>query len=168
MVDDLTQISGKVWKFGDSISTDLLMPGFSTGEGLERAKFCMRATRPGWSDQVQPGDFVVGGKNFGCGSSRAAARNFILLGVQCVIAESMSRLFFRNSIALGLPVVVAPGIHAFCDEGDRLRVNLPGGRIENLISGKTLTFTPLPEDSPPMQILQVGGIVELLERELAD
>lgn len=167
MVDDLTRISGKVWKFGDNISTDLLMPGFSTGEGLERAKFCMRANRPGWSDEVQPGDLVVGGRNFGCGSSRAAARNFILLGVQCVLAESMSRLFFRNSVALGLPVVVAPGVHAFCDEGDQLRVNLPDGRVENLTLGKALTFTPLPADSPPMQVLQVGGIVGLLERELA-
>jgi 3-isopropylmalate/(R)-2-methylmalate dehydratase small subunit len=163
--ENLSNLKGRVWKFGDKISTDLMMPGFSTGTGLERAKYCMRANRPGWSDQVQPGDFVVGGKNFGCGSSRAAARNLILLGIRCVIAESMSRLFFRNSIALGLPVVIAPGIHDLCKEGDILRVVFPAGRIENVNSSETMKFEPLPEDSPPFQILKAGGIVGLLEQE---
>jgi 3-isopropylmalate/(R)-2-methylmalate dehydratase small subunit len=163
--EELSNLKGKIWLFGDHISTDLLMPAFSTGRGLERARYCMRANRPGWSEQVQSGDLLVAGRNFGCGSSRAAARNLILLGVRCVIAESMSRLFFRNSIALGLPVVIAPRVNTVCKEGDILRVDLPTGLIENLSSGKTLQFEPLPEDSPPMQILKAGGIIRLLEQE---
>jgi len=158
-------IEGKVWKFGDKISTDLMMPGFSKGSGLERAKYCMYSNRPGWSDQVQKGDIVVGGKNFGCGSSRAAAINLQLLGVSAVVAESIGRIFFRNSINLGLPAVIAPGISAIVEEGDRIRIDLEKGEITNLMTGKTLRFDPLPEDSPPMQILKAGGILRMLEEE---
>ena len=162
---DLGEVEGKVWKFGDKISTDLMMPGFSRGTGLERAKYCMRANRPGWSDQVQPGDIVVAGKNFGCGSSRDATANLMLLGIKVVIAESMSRVFFRNSIASGLPVLIAPGIQDLCEEGEVLRIDFAAGRIKNIKSGKTLKFEPLPEDTPPMQILRAGGIMGLLEEE---
>ncbi|MEM2094576.1 MAG: 3-isopropylmalate dehydratase [Candidatus Bathyarchaeia archaeon] len=158
-------IEGKVWKFGDNISTDLMMPGFSRGRGLERAKFCMYSNRPGWSDQVQKGDIIVGGKNFGCGSSRPAAINLQLLGISAVVAESIGRIFFRNSINIGLPAIIAPGITEIVDEGERIRIDLEKGEITNLNNGKTLHFDPMPEDSPPMQILKAGGILRLLEAE---
>ena len=160
-----TMIEGKVWKFGDKISTDLMMPGFSRGRGLERAKYCMYSNRPGWSNQVQKGDIVVGGKNFGCGSSRAAALNLQLLGVSAVVAESIGRIFFRNSINLGLPAIIAPGIMSIVEEGERIRINLEAGEITNLTTGRTLRFGPMPADSPPMQILKAGGILRMLEQE---
>ncbi len=158
-------IEGKVWKFGDKISTDLMMPGFSKGKGLERAKFCMYSNRPGWSDHVQKGDIVVGGKNFGCGSSRPAAVNLQLLGVSVVVAESIARIFFRNAINTGLPVVIAPGIGSIVDEGEKLQVSLEKGEIANLTNGKKLCFDPMPADSPPMEILKAGGILRMLEAE---
>ncbi len=158
-------MEGKVWKFGDNISTDLMMPGFSRGRGLERAKFCMYSNRPGWSDQVKKGDIVVGGKNFGCGSSRAAAINLQLLGISAVVAESIGRIFFRNSINIGLPTIIAPGVTAFVEEGERLRIDLERGELTNLITGKKLRFDPMPPDSPPMQILRAGGILRMLEEE---
>jgi len=158
-------IEGKVWKFGDKISTDLMMPGFSRGRGLERAKFCMYSNRPGWSDHVQKGDIVVGGRNFGCGSSRPAAVNLQLLGVSVVMAESIGRIFFRNAINTGLPVVIAPGITGIVEEGEKLRVDLEKGEITNITNGKKLRFDPMPADSPPMQILEAGGILRMLEAE---
>ena len=158
-------IEGKVWKFGDKISTDLMMPGFSKGRGLERAKFCMYSNRPGWSDHVQKGDIVVGGRNFGCGSSRPAAVNLQLLGVSVVVGESIGRIFFRNAINTGLPVVIAPGITGIVEEGQKLRVDLEKGEITNLTNGKNLRFDPMPADSPPMQILKAGGILRMLEAE---
>lgn len=164
--EDFSNIQGRVWKFGDKISTDFMMPGYSTGKGLERAKFCMRSNRPGWSDLVKPGDLIVGGINYGCGSSRQAAVNLMALGIKCVIAESMGRIFFRNSIALGFPVIIAPGITSLCEEGDILQINLPKGVIKNLKTSKTLKFDPIAKDSPPMQILEAGGIMKLLEQEL--
>ena len=99
---------GRVWKFGDKISTDLMMPGFAvlTKPGISdeaAAKFCMIANRPGWAQQVQKGDIIVAGQNFGCGSSRPGQRMLRALGIPVVVAESTSRLFFRNSHPHCLP-----------------------------------------------------------------
>lgn len=157
-------IKGKVWKFGDNISTDLIMPGFTQGDTLqERATFCMRANRPEFAREVQPGDVIVGGKNFGCGSSRPAGRNLLALGVGCAIAESFSRLFFRSSVNLGFPVLYCPGVADAFEEGDTLQVNFDTGEVNNLTSGKVLKAEPLPEVA--MRILNAGGVVALLKEE---
>ncbi len=157
-------IEGKVWKFGDNISTDFLMPGFTQGETpQERAAFCMRANRPEFAREVQPGDIIVAGKNFGCGSSRPAARNLITLGVSCVIAESFGRIFFRNSANLGFPVLYCRGVYDAFKEGDTLQANFHTGEVKNLNSGKVLQADPLPEVA--MRILNAGGIVALLKEE---
>ncbi len=164
-------VEGRVWKFGDNISTDFMMPGFAvkTKPGMkdeEAAKYVMYSNRPGWADQVEPGDIIVGGRNFGCGSSRVAANPLKALGIVCVCVESSARIFFRNSINSGLPVMVAPGITEFCMEGDIIRADVSTGKIENLTTGKTMQTNPLPEDSPPMHILMIGGLNSLLEKEL--
>jgi 3-isopropylmalate/(R)-2-methylmalate dehydratase small subunit len=160
----LTIIKGRVWKFGDNISTDFMMPSFMQGKiPEERAAFCMRANRPEFARNVRPGDMIVGGKNFGCGSSRPAAENLLALGINCVLAESFGRIFFRNSIGLGLPALICRGIHDAVEEGDVLQVNPRTGEIRNLTQGTMTCMEPLPEVA--REILSAGGIVPLLRRE---
>ena len=159
-------IKGKVWKFGDNINTDLLMPGFTRGETpQEMAAFCMRANRPEFAREVQPGDVIVGGRNFGCGSSRPAARNLITLGISCVIAESFGRIFFRNSVNLGCPVLYCKGVYDAFEEEDILQANLHTGEVKNLTSGEVLQAELRPDIV--MRILNAGGIVALLKEEYA-
>lgn len=161
---NVSVIKGKVWKFGDKISTDLLMPGFSRGETpQERATFCMRANRPEFAREVQSGDVIVAGKNFGCGSSRPAARNLIALGVSCVIAESFGRIFFRNSVNLGFPILYCKGVYDAFTEGDTLQANFHTGEVKNLTSGKALQADLLPEVA--LRLLDAGGVVALLKEE---
>ncbi len=164
-------IKGRVWKFGDNISTDLMMPGFAIQppySGLTRqdaVKYCMYSNRPDWASQVQPDDILVAGENFGCGSGRPAARILIILGISLILAESMGRVFFRNSINLGLPVVACKGVRDAFSEGDIAEVDLPGGEVINKTTGQILKTELLPPDSPPMQILRAGGLMALLEKE---
>lgn len=163
-------IEGRVWKFGDSINTDLMMPGTEvlSQPGIsdkEAAKYCMAANRPGWATQVQKGDIIIAGRNWGCGSSRPAARLFKALGIGVIVAESMARIFFRNAINIGLPVLICPGCAEAFTEGERARVNLDTGEVMNLNNGRLLKGEALPADSPPGQILRAGGLKKLMEQE---
>jgi 3-isopropylmalate/(R)-2-methylmalate dehydratase small subunit len=163
-------IKGQVWKFGDNISTDLMLPAFlqDKGAGLnieERAKYCMFSNRPDWAAQVKQGDIVVARNNFGCGSSRPAATQLKMLGISLAIANSIARIFFRNAINLGFPVLICKGVYELFNEGDTAEVDIVKGIIKNLSTGKYLQSEILPEDSPPMQILRCGGIMSLLERK---
>jgi 3-isopropylmalate/(R)-2-methylmalate dehydratase small subunit len=160
---------GKVWKFGDNISTDLLKPQITRVKNMsnaEAAKYVMAANRPGWVDQVEAGDIIVGGTNFGCGSSRLAIGPIKELNISCIVAESIARIFFRNAINYGFPVLIAPGITNFCKEGHTLIVNIITGEIQNLTTKKIMWGESLPEESPPIQILKDGGILEKLKKEL--
>ena len=168
--------TGRVWKFGDKISTDLMMPGFAVlaKPGIseeEAAKSCMLANRPGWAEQVQKGDIIVAGKNFGCGSSRPAPRMLRALGISVAVADSTSRLFFRNSIHLGFPVLICEGVSKVFDEGDTAEVNVETGEIKNLTKGTKIQGEALPKDSPPYEILRAGGLdpflKDVLERKKA-
>lgn len=155
---------GRAWKFGDNISTDAMMPSFTQGAtAKEQASFCMRANRPEFAAGVSPGDLIVGGKNFGCGSSRPVAMNLITLGVSCVIAESFGRIFFRSAIGHGLPLLICKGIHNAVDEGDFLCVDFETGKIKNITRETVLMAEPLPEVA--MSILSAGGVVPLLKAE---
>ncbi len=161
---------GEVWKFGDSISTDLMMPGSDVLarpeiSDEEAAKYCMQANRPGWAAQVRKGDIVIGGRNWGCGSSRSAARLFKALGISVVVADSMSRLFFRNAVNIGLPVLICSGVSEAFKEGDQARVNMETGEITNLSKESNLQGEALPADSPPMQILKAGGLDAFMRQE---
>lgn len=160
----------RVWKFGDNINTDLMMPGNEvlTRPHLadkEAASYCMSATRPGWASQVHKGDIIVAGNNWGCGSSRPAARLFKALGIGIIVANSMSRLFFRNAINIGLPVFICGGVAGGFSEGDLARVNLESGEITNLTRGINLKGDPLPVDSPPAQILKAGGLESFMRQQ---
>lgn len=163
-----TVYRGKVWKFGDRISTDLMVPGAKvlanpnqTPE--EAAKFCMFANRPTWSSEVQPGDIVVGGINFGCGSSRNGSQPLKVLGVSVVIAESIARIHLRNAVNTGLPTLVCPGIADFVEEGQELTVDITSGEIKNETTGETIQAEAWEPDSPPFQILMAGGLDEFMK-----
>ncbi len=153
-------LRGKAWKFGDSISTDHIAPGryFHLRTNLpELAKHVLEDANQDFASQMSEGDFVVAGRNFGLGSSREHAPRIIkIAGVNAVLAQSFARIFFRNSINVGLPVleIDTSGI----DQGDELEVDLGVGTVRNVTKDETLTFAPLP---PVMvKILGDGGLVE--------
>ncbi|HHW13729.1 MAG TPA: 3-isopropylmalate dehydratase small subunit [Firmicutes bacterium] len=151
-------MKGKAFRFGDDVNTDYIISGkykFKTLDMKELASHVMEDLDPDFAKKVQPGDFIVAGRNFGCGSSREQAPLAILnAGVGAVLAKSFARIFYRNAINTGLPVVE-------CDTeriqtGDELLVDLAGGRVENLTRGEVLPVKPLP---PVMlQILADGGL----------
>jgi 3-isopropylmalate/(R)-2-methylmalate dehydratase small subunit len=153
-------LKGKAWIFGDSISTDHIAPGryFHLRTNLpELARHVLEDANPDFAGQMQPGDFVVAGRNFGLGSSREHAPRIIkLAGVNAVLAQSFARIFFRNSINVGLPVLELDT--SSISQGDELEVDLEAGTVRNVTRDKTLVFQPLP---PVMvKILGDGGIVE--------
>jgi 3-isopropylmalate/(R)-2-methylmalate dehydratase small subunit len=164
-------LEGKVWKFGDSISTDLMMPGSDVlaRPGIsnkEAAQYCMHANRPDWAAQVQPGDIIIGGRNWGCGSSRSAARLFKTLGISIIVTDSMSRLFFRNAVNIGLPILICQGVSQAFEEGDLAQVNVATGEVINLSKGTKFQGEALPADSPPLQILKAGGLDAFMRSQM--
>lgn len=156
-------LKGKVWKFGDDISTDHIAPGryFHLRTNLpELAKHVLEDAREDFALKVQPGDMIVAGKNFGLGSSREHAPRIIkIAGVSVVIAKSFARIFYRNSINVGLPLVEIKEIDEI-DEGDELEVDLRAGTVKNLTKGKEYRFTPMPEFM--LKIIEEGGIEEYI------
>ena len=158
-------INGKVIKFGDNINTDVILPGpyLVHTDANELAKHAMAGLDPKFPEKSADGVIVVGGKNFGCGSSREQAPIALnYSGVKCVLAESFARIFYRNSITIGLPVLVCAGISGKVKEGDELVVNLQTGKVEDKTSGSVLQATQLPEFI--MEVLEDGGLIEHLKR----
>lgn len=153
---------GRVWVFGDDISTDLLYPQVAYSLPLdEAARKVFSANRPGWSDEVEAGDIIVGGRNFGIGSSRPAVALLRRLGVAACVAESFSNLHLRNCVNFALPGFPAPGILGIVEEGDVIRVNFSTGLIENVGTGATVETAPLPAEL--LQIIEQGGVLASLE-----
>ncbi len=158
-------IEGRTWVFADAnINTDLMMPprGYVL-PWAERAKLAFSANRPGWAEQVRHGDILVGGRNFGAGSSRPAAEVFRVLGITAVLADSINGLFFRNCINYGVPVMECPGITASLTEGDVIRVNIREGEMVNTRSGARLSGTKIPDVL--IDILESGGLRQRLEKQ---
>ncbi len=157
-------LKGKAWKFGDDISTDLIAPGryFHLRSNLpELAKHVLEDADPQFASRMSRNDFVVGGNNFGLGSSREHAPTIIkLAGVSAVLAKSFARIFFRNAINVGLPVLI-------CDtdkivQGDSLEVDLARGSIKDVTNGNQLRFSPLPQVM--ITILNDGGLAAHIEK----
>ncbi|HDN83863.1 MAG TPA: 3-isopropylmalate dehydratase small subunit, partial [Candidatus Altiarchaeales archaeon] len=152
---------GKAWKFGDDINTDYIISGkykFKTLDNRELAKHLMEDIDPEFSKKISPGDFIVAGKNFGCGSSREQAPLAIkYAGISAVIAKSFARIFFRNAINVGLPVLESKDTDRI-DNLDELEVDVLNGTIRNLSKGIELKANPLPEFM--VSILKDGGLVE--------
>ncbi|HXO03192.1 MAG TPA: 3-isopropylmalate dehydratase [Stellaceae bacterium] len=157
-------IAGKVWKFGDNINTDLMLPGnLLLVPEAEQRKAVFSANRPGWVDEVQPGDIIVGGLNYGMGSSRPAARSLRNCGVAALVAESLNGLFFRNAVNFGLLALECPGVHAAFEEGQTLEISLDEFTVRNRETGAVLKALPI----PPMllDLMRNGGLYPYLEKE---
>ena len=156
--------TARVWKFGDNINTDLILPilaFYLTPQ--EQTKFVFKANRPGWVDLVQPGDILIGGRNFGMGSSRPAARNLKNLGLSCLIADSINGLFYRNAVNFAFPAMECPGVPDLFEEGDEALVDFDAGMVRNVTRGKSLSGRTIPPEL--LRIVDAGGIFPLLERE---
>jgi len=157
-------IKGKTWKYGDDINTDLIIPArrMNVSEPDELAKYCMEDEDTEFVNQVQAGDIMVALKNFGCGSSREHAPLAIkYAGISLVIAKSFARIFFRNCINIGLPILEAPECAEELEAGDELEVNLEAGEIKNITQGKTYQATPFPDFM--QQIIKAGGLLNYLK-----
>ncbi len=151
--------------FGDHVSTDQILPGMYLDRPMEEVgAYAMAGLDPSFTTRVQPGDFVVAGLNFGCGSSReAAVMTLKQAGVAAVIARSFGRIFFRNAINNGLPAVIIPDTSGI-RQGDRLRVDIGGGTLTNLRTNETVRLRSLTGTS--REILEAGGIVPFTMRRL--
>jgi len=157
---------GRIWKFGDDLSTDLMMPGSVLHGKVPKEKMkehCMEANRPEFASLVKAGDILVAGKNCGCGSSRPAPDILKDLNLSCVIAESFAAIFFRNCIAIGLPALEVKGISKFLQDGDAARVDLISGTITNVANGDQIRFAPFPKEIN--ELLNCGGVVNMLIKE---
>jgi 3-isopropylmalate/(R)-2-methylmalate dehydratase small subunit len=159
----MEKMQGRIWKFGDNINTDVITPGRYLAGGIDEVKdHVLEAVNPRFAKEVRAGDFVVAGKNFGCGSSRESAPQALkALGVKAVIAESFARIFFRNAVAIGLPVLACSLASRTFSEGAVIELDLERAEVKDPATGKSLKGTPLP---PPMlDVLHKGGIPALLE-----
>jgi len=158
------KFTGRVWKFGNNVNTDLMLPVqafYLSAE--EQARWVFRANRPGWVDQVRPGDIVVGGRNFGTGSSRPAARSLKNLGLACLVAHSINGLFFRNCVNFAFPAMECRGVLDAFDEGETAEVDFDACSVRNAVRGTKLDAIGLPPKL--LDLLKAGGIYPLLERE---
>ncbi|MCC7105729.1 MAG: 3-isopropylmalate dehydratase [Chloroflexi bacterium] len=158
------RVEGRTWVFGDNINTDLMWPGTAfRATDEERRKLVFSANRPGWSSEVRQGDLIVGGGNFGTGSSRPAPRLLRELGVAGLVAESIAGLFFRNSVNFALPVMECPGVTKLVEEGDALSVDFATGVVRNTRTGQELKGEPLPPFL--LEIVDAGGVKARLIRD---
>lgn len=156
----------RIWMLGDNINTDVIIPGRYnvTTDRAQLARYCLCEILPEFSQQVQPGDVILAGHNFGCGSSREHAPAAILAsGVRVVIARSFARIFYRNSVNIGLPVLVCEDAVLHSADGQRIEVDLTTGTIHNLTTEQTFQAEPL--DPFVARIAEAGGIIEYIRRE---
>ena len=158
-------LRGKVWKFGDDINTDIISPGeYMDASYEEIGKHAMERAFPGFADTIEKGDIIVAGKNFGPGSSRETAQIALLYaGVGGVIAKDFARIFFRNCINVGFPVVTFDGTDEL-NQGDEIVVDLLSGRIENITTGKVYFGSRLPRHV--LSIVEDGGLKNHLKKTL--
>ena len=163
----MTNFKGTVHKLGDHIDTDAIIPArfLVTTDTAELGSHCMEGLEEGWGKRLKKGDFIVAGRNFGCGSSREHAPLAILgAGVPVVIAHSFARIFYRNSFNMGLLPIELGDQVAEISEGDTLNIDLDQGVIHNARTGEDLVFPPLP---PAMlELLQGGGLIEYVKKKL--
>jgi 3-isopropylmalate/(R)-2-methylmalate dehydratase small subunit len=163
------RMAGTVWKYGDNVDTDVIIPArylnLSTPEEL--ARHCMEDIDPSFASAVQPGDIIVAGENFGCGSSREHAPLAIKgAGVACVVAKSFARIFYRNSINIGLPILECPEVVEETEQGGHLTVDLRDGKITNKRTGRTYRTSLFPAFI--MGIIQAGGLVPYTRRRIGE
>jgi len=154
---------GKVFKYGDNIDTDIIIPAryLNVTDGVELAKHCMEPIDPDFYNNVKQGDIIVGQKNFGCGSSREHAPLCIkCAGVSCVIAETFARIFYRNSINIGMPIIECKEASERIEAGDEVEIDFDSGLITNKTKGESYQGQSFP---PFMQkIISAGGLINYI------
>ncbi len=154
------KIKGRVWKFGENINTDVIIPAryLNTSEPAELARHCMEDADPEFSQRVEPGDIIVAGRNFGCGSSREHAPIALkAAGIGCIIAPSFARIFYRNAFNMGLPIFECKDAASGIREGDIIEIDADSGKIFDLTTGDTFEAQPIP---PFMQeLISDGGLI---------
>ncbi|MDD3791792.1 MAG: 3-isopropylmalate dehydratase small subunit [Candidatus Bathyarchaeota archaeon] len=162
-----SEIKAKAIKFGNNIDTDVILPGkyLILVDPYELGKHALESLDADFVNKAKDGVILIGGKNFGCGSSREQAPLALKYsGVKCVIAESFARIFFRNSINIGLPVIECKGISDAVESGDEIDVNFEAGKIENKSNGKKFQVEKLPPFI--LEIFGDGGLIENLLRRM--
>jgi 3-isopropylmalate/(R)-2-methylmalate dehydratase small subunit len=167
MGEMLKIMRGKVWKFGDNVDTDVITPGiYMDAPMAELKKHVLEALNPRFPREVQPGDVIIAGKNFGCGSSRETAPHAIqALGVAAVVAASFGRIFFRNAIAIGLPIITCPQAAEHFQEGEEAELDIPQALVKNLMRDSTHSGEVLAGEV--LDILSAGGILTWLKSRRA-
>ena len=158
-------MKGKVWKFGNDIDTDIILPGryliYTDEEKL--SEHCMEGLVADFKEKVNEGDFILGGTNFGCGSSREHAPIAIKgCGISAVIAESFARIFYRNATNVGVPLLEAPGVSEIIEDGEEIEVDMEKGLIVSE-RGKEIEFKKLPPFM--LEILESGGLINYLKNQ---
>ena len=162
-------LSGRAWVYGDNIDTDVIIPArhLTSSDPKVLAMHCMEDIDASFVKEAKPGDIVVGGANFGCGSSREhAPLAFLGAGVSAVVAANFARIFFRNAINVGLPILECPEIVGRVAKGDILDIDLGTGVITNQTSGEAFRAQPFPEFLN--DLVEAGGLVEYGRKRLAD
>jgi len=161
-------LKGKVLKYKDNVDTDVIIPAryLNTSDPKELAAHCMEDIDKEFVKRVKAGDVMVAGKNFGCGSSREHAPIAIKeSGISCIIAETFARIFYRNSINIGLPILECPQAAKEIEDGDEVSVNIKSGEIANLTSGKKYQAQPFPPFM--MELMEVGGLINYVKGKMA-
>lgn len=159
--------NGKVIKYGDNVDTDVIIPAryLNTSDPAELAKYCMEDIDKDFVNRVQQGDIMVAGKNFGCGSSREHAPIAIKAsGISCVIAETFARIFYRNAINIGLPILECPEAAKDIADGDNVKVDFDSGKIVNLTKNTEYTGVPFPEFM--QEIMAADGLIGYIKKQL--
>ena len=159
------KIEGRIWKFGSDVDTDAIIPAryLNQSDPKELAKHVMEEERPGFRRGIKKGDILLADKNFGCGSSREHAPLALrAAGVSCIIAKSFARIFYRNSLNLGLPLLESPEASEGIKEGDRVRINLSTGEILDLTLNRKFFATPIPVFM--QSLLEDGGLIRHLRK----
>jgi len=163
----MNPIKGRAHCFGADVNTDVIIPAryLTTTDPSELAKHCMEAVDPDFPGRVQPGDIMVAGANFGSGSSREHAPVAIKgCGIACVVASGFARIFYRNAINVGLPIIECPDIVKLTEDGDELEIDLAAGKVNNITKGASAGSQPFPDF---MQVLlEAGGLVPYLKTQL--
>lgn len=160
-------IKGRAWIFGDDVDTDAIIPGryLTLNNPEDLAKYLFDGVRPDFREKIKQGDIIVAGENFGCGSSREHAPLAIkYAGISCVVAKSFARIFFRNSINLGLPPIECRDADKI-DEGDEVEIDLKEGIIKDLTKGMSFKITPIPEF---LNNIMKEGLLEYTKKRIKD
>lgn len=162
------KFSGNAWKYGDDVDTDVIIPAryLNTSDPDELAAHCMEDLDPNFVQNIQQGDILVAGKNFGCGSSREHAPIAIkAAGISCVIAASFARIFFRNAVNIGLPILESKEAAGAIETGHSVEVDLEAGRVVNVSQEKEFDVQPFPEFM--QRIIDAGGLIGYVEKRIS-